>query len=508
MVVGVGGGGGNAVNHMYRQGLTDVSFMVCNTDAQALSKSPVANKIQMGEGLGAGSNPDKARLDAQRSIDEIKEVFVVNNTQMVFVTAGMGGGTGTGAAPVIAAAAKEMGILTVAIVTIPFESEGRPRVEQAIAGIAELSKHVDSLIVINNAHIVEIYGDLPFRQAFAKADDILAIAARSISEIIIHPHVVNVDFADVTRVMKDSGVAIMGSAVASGEGRAIKALNDAMSSPLLHHRSIAGAVQALVNISSCEGEGEITMSEAGMITSYIQEKSDNNNNTNLIWGIGFDDTLQPGEIRATVVATGFDIEGLPSLKEYYQRTLGGADEQQKSSEAGDVDPSHYVPVRKYRPEREVIDFDGDQKDGALAASQREQDSDTSEFEVVDIIKPSRPSREVHSREVLAPVAAATAPSVAVASEAAEASLGEDASSETSPEGESVEQELLTANRSIGELSPDELENIPAWKRREMEILSLRDARRVPSRREREVLDYDDEPSQSESGYHTIDLFDE
>ena len=299
MVTGVGGGGSNAVNHMFELEIADVSFMVCNTDPQALRNSPVPVKVRLGQnGLGAGNNPEKGRQAALESLDEIIEIYKREGTKMVFITAGMGGGTGTGAAPVIARAAKELGILTVAIVTLPFKTEGPKRMRQ---GIEELRGCVDSLLLINNENIQEIFGKLTLTEAFGKADDILATAARGIAEVITRENTVNVDFADVQTVMSDSGVALMGSGRASGEDRAMKVANMALESPLLNHNDIAGAKNILINITS--GDEEITLEETYMITEYIQERA--GNNADIIWGAGKDDALGQ-DIEVTIIATGFD----------------------------------------------------------------------------------------------------------------------------------------------------------------------------------------------------------
>lgn len=305
MVTGVGGGGSNAVNHMYDLGIADVSFMVCNTDRQALYRSPVPIKVRLGEklteGLGAGNNPERGREAALESLDEIVEVFKREGTKMVFITAGMGGGTGTGAAPVIAKAAKEMDILTVAIVTLPFRTEGPKRMKHAQEGIEELRQYVDSLLLINNENIQEIYGKLTLSEAFGKADDILATAAKSIAEVITRESTVNVDFADVKTVMKDSGIALMGSGRASGENRAMEVANAALSSPLLNHNDITGARNILINITS--GEEEITLEETYQITEYIQNCA--GNAADIIWGAGTDETLG-ADIEVTIIATGFE----------------------------------------------------------------------------------------------------------------------------------------------------------------------------------------------------------
>lgn len=302
-VIGVGGGGSNAVNYMYNLGINNVDFVICNTDIQALAKSPVPIKVQLGqtltEGLGAGSKPEIGRQAAIESIDQITEVLS-NNTKMVFVTAGMGGGTGTGAAPIIAKTAKEMGILTVAIVTLPFEFEGRKRFNQAIEGIREIKDYVDSLLIINNQKLREIYGDLQYSMAFSKADDVLATAAKGIAEIITLPGHVNVDFADVKAVMTDSGVSIMGSGAAEGEDRALSAIKQALDSPLLNNSDIRGAKDILLNITC--GEPEVTMDEISQITEFLQAAA--GNNSDIIFGVGKNPAV--GEkVIVTIIATGF-----------------------------------------------------------------------------------------------------------------------------------------------------------------------------------------------------------
>jgi cell division protein FtsZ len=315
-VIGVGGGGSNAVNHMYKQGITDVDFIVCNTDQQALINSPVPIKIHLGqtltEGLGAGNKPDKGREAAIENLEDVQKVLGYN-TKMVFITAGMGGGTGTGAAPVIAKAAKDMGILTVGIVTIPFRFEGKRRIDQAINGVREISKHVDSLLVINNERLREIYGDLGISQAFSKADNVLTVAARGIAEIITKKGHVNVDFADVQTVMHNSGVAIMGSAAAEGEDRAKKAIEEALNSPLLNNNDITGAKNILLNISS--GEEDLTTDELFEITQFAQEAA--GNTADLIWGYNQDIGLGK-KISVTIIATGFKTDIIPEL--YVQET--------------------------------------------------------------------------------------------------------------------------------------------------------------------------------------------
>jgi cell division protein FtsZ len=310
-VVGVGGGGNNAVNYMSRQGIKDVNFIVCNTDAQALENSPVAVKIQLGasltEGRGAGNKPEIGRQAALENIDDV--IAVLNkNTKMVFITAGMGGGTGTGAAPVIAKAAKDMGLLTVAIVTLPFPFEGNQRFQQAIEGINELKENVDSLLIINNAKLREMYGNLKISQAFSMADNVLAMAAKGIAEIITVHGYINVDFADVQTVMSNSGVSIMGSGIADGPERAIKAIQQALTSPLLNNNDITGAKNILLNITS--GVEEISMDEVGIITDYVTQSV--SKDALIIWGTGIDANLGD-KVNVTIIATGFKANNIPEL---------------------------------------------------------------------------------------------------------------------------------------------------------------------------------------------------
>lgn len=302
-VIGVGGGGGNAVNHMYRQGITGVDFIICNTDAQALESSPIPNKVQLGssltEGMGAGSIPEVGKNSAIENIDDVK-AMLGSTTKMLFITAGMGGGTGTGASPIIAQAAKELDILTVAIITTPFSFEGKRRKMQADDGLDELKKYVDSYLVISNDRLREIFGNLTLGSAFAQADDILTTAAKGIAEIITVPGYINVDFKDVRTVMKDSGVSIMGSYAAEGENRALSAVEGALASPLLKDNEIEGARYILLNISS--GLREVTMDEVAIITDFIQDKA--GLSADLIWGNCIDETL--GEkLSVTIIATGF-----------------------------------------------------------------------------------------------------------------------------------------------------------------------------------------------------------
>jgi cell division protein FtsZ len=305
-VIGVGGGGSNAINHMFKQGIKGVDFIVCNTDSQALQNSPVPNKIQLGvsltEGLGAGANPEVGQQSAIESIGDI-EKMLDTNTKMVFITAGMGGGTGTGAAPVIAQLAKERGILTVGIVTKPFQFEGKVRYEQALLGVEKLRKQVDSLIVINNNKLREVYGNLGFKAGFSKADEVLATASRGIAEVITHHYTQNIDLKDAKTVLENSGRAIMGSATASGDNRAKEAIISALDSPLLDDNKISGAKNVLLLIVS--GTNEITIDEIGEINDHIQSEA--GHGANIIMGVGEDESL--GEsVAVTIIATGFNEE--------------------------------------------------------------------------------------------------------------------------------------------------------------------------------------------------------
>ena len=305
-VIGVGGGGSNAINHMFQAGINGVDFVICNTDSQALDNSPVPNKIQLGvsltEGLGAGANPEVGEQAAMESMEEIKSMLD-STTKMIFITAGMGGGTGTGAAPVIAKFAKEMDVLTVGIVTMPFQFEGKMRVEQAQRGIEKLRKNVDSLIVINNNKLREVYGNLGFKAGFSKADEVLATAARGIAEVITHHYTQNIDLRDAKTVLSNSGTAIMGSAISSGSARANEAIMKALDSPLLNDNKIQGAKNVLLLIVS--GAQEITIDEIGEINDHIQIEA--GYGANIIMGVGEDESL--GEaIAVTVIATGFNIE--------------------------------------------------------------------------------------------------------------------------------------------------------------------------------------------------------
>ncbi len=344
-VFGVGGGGSNALNHMYDQGINGVDFVVCNTDVQALNSSPVPVKIILGNRtLGAGSKPEVGRLAAAESIDKIKE-SLNDDTQMVFITAGMGGGTGTGAAPIIAEAARESGILTVGIVTLPFMWEGRRRRQQAEAGISELKKHVDSLIVICNDKLREVYGDLSVPEAFAKADNVLTSAAKGIAEIITVTGYVNVDFEDVNTVMQDSGKAIMGSAMADGENRAALAIEEAMNSPLLNDNDIKGAQNILLYIMT--GNVDLKMDEITEITDYVHQESGGDHEADIIWGNGKDEALGD-KINITIIATGFDTKKkkhtLPETKVI--GAVGNVEKKSKKPEPPKTEKKEDEPTKK------------------------------------------------------------------------------------------------------------------------------------------------------------------
>mgnify|MGYP001284731682 CR=1 FL=1 len=306
-VIGLGGGGGNAVNYMYESGIKGVDFVICNTDLQALDISPVPNKIQIGveltSGLGAGANPEVGERAAEESKDIINKLLD-SNTKMLFITAGMGGGTGTGAAPVVARLAKEKGILTVGVVTVPFVSEGGNRMEYAKTGLKKLRDNVDTLLVINNQKLIEIYGDLRITEAFSKANEVLTIATKGIAEVISQPLMVNIDLMDAKRVLENSGTALMGQFEASGEHRAIKAVEGALDSPLLNESDIHGAHQVLLKIICGTGENEITITELSNIKTYIQKACGSGSNVNIIEGIGTDESMGD-KVNVTVIATGF-----------------------------------------------------------------------------------------------------------------------------------------------------------------------------------------------------------
>ena len=334
-VIGVGGGGGNAVNHMYREGIHDVSFVLCNTDNQALNDSPVPVHLQLGkEGLGAGNKPEKARQATEESIDDIKNMLD-DGTRMTFITAGMGGGTGTGAAPVIARVSKEMGILTVGIVTIPFRFEGDRKIDQALDGVEEMSKHVDALLVINNERLREIYPNLTVLDAFGKADDTLSVAAKSIAEIITVHGLINLDFNDVKTVLKDGGVAIMSTGYGEGEGRVKKAIDDALNSPLLNDNDVFNSKKILLSISFCgqkDGKDSLMMEEMNDVNDFMAKFGD----FEIKWGLATDPELGK-KVKVTILATGFGIENIDIMHGHARRHTQEeakriAEEQEKEAE--------------------------------------------------------------------------------------------------------------------------------------------------------------------------------
>nr|WP_319571684.1 cell division protein FtsZ [uncultured Draconibacterium sp.] len=387
-VIGVGGGGGNAVNHMFKHGIRDVDFVICNTDAQAMEASAIRTRVQLGasltEGRGAGNKPEVGRQAAIENIEDVKKTLS-ENTKMVFVTAGMGGGTGTGAAPVIAQCCKEQGYLTVAIVTIPFRNEGKRRIKQAYEGIKELATYVDSLLVINNERIREMFGDFGISEAFSKADNVLSTAAKGIAEIITVPGYINVDFADVETVMRKSGMAVMGTGVSDEEDRAEDAVRKALNSPLLNDNEIRGARNILVNINS--GNKEVTMDEVGRITDYVQNMA--GFDADLIWGNGTDESL--GEkLSVTVIATGFPTSIISELSEQSQRKVVS---HTLEKETVSVTKDEHLSEQKNEDKRSQSTFefnvennsknDDDEFESLYPITSRERDSTEKEIDVND-----------------------------------------------------------------------------------------------------------------------------
>ena len=330
-VIGVGGGGGNAVNHMYRDGIHDVTFVLCNTDNQALNDSPVPVHLQLGkEGLGAGNKPERARQAAEETLDDIKNMLS-DGTKMAFITAGMGGGTGTGAAPVIARVSKELGILTVGIVTIPFRFEGPKKIDQALDGVEEMAKHVDALLVINNERLREIYPDLAVLDAFAKADDTLSIAATSIAEIITVHGLINLDFNDVKTVLKDGGVAIMSTGYGKGEGRVKKAIDDALNSPLLNDNDVFNSKKILLSITFSSTNTEspgLTMDEMNDVNDFMSKFGED---FELKWGLALDPDLD-NTVKVTILATGFGIEDVDGMSGHAKKRTQEEDKRRREEE--------------------------------------------------------------------------------------------------------------------------------------------------------------------------------
>lgn len=346
-VIGVGGGGGNAVNHMYREGIHDVTFVVCNTDNQALDESPVPIKLQLGrEGLGAGNRPERARDAANESLEDVKNMLN-DGCKMTFITAGMGGGTGTGAAPIIAKTAKDMGILTVGIVTIPFLFEGNKKIDQALDGVEEMSKHVDALLVINNERLRDVYSDLSVMNAFGKADDTLSVAAKSIAEIITIRGKINLDFNDVKTVLKDGGVAIMSTGYGYGEGRVTQAITDALHSPLLNNNDIFNSKKVLFNISY-SSNSDLMMEEMNEVHEFMSRFG---KDVETKWGLYIDDNLED-KVKFTILATGFGIKDVPgmnnklSAEEQKRQEELEEEEQKKAERRDDFYPGSYKNNRK------------------------------------------------------------------------------------------------------------------------------------------------------------------
>lgn len=343
-VIGVGGGGGNAVNHMYREGIHDVSFVLCNTDMQALNDSPVPMKLQLGkEGLGAGNKPEKARQAAEESINDIKSMLS-DGTKMTFITAGMGGGTGTGAAPVIARVSKELDILTVGIVTIPFRFEGKKKINQALDGVDEMAKHVDALLVINNERLRKIYPGLTVLDAFGKADDTLSVAAKSIAEIITNHGLINLDFNDVKTVLKDGGVAIMSTGYGEGDGRVKLAIQDALNSPLLNDNDIFNSKKILLSINFSNGSGKENQAAGGLMMEEMNEVNDFmeqfGSDFEIKWGIGLDPDLG-NKVKVTLLATGFGIRDVDGMDTHIKKVVKETDDKARDEE---------IRIVKYYPD--------------------------------------------------------------------------------------------------------------------------------------------------------------
>lgn len=501
-VIGVGGGGSNAVNHMYEQGIQGVDFMVCNTDQQALDASPVEHKVQLGisltEGMGAGSIPERGRNAAIETIEEIREVLS-SNTKMVFITAGMGGGTGTGAAPVIAEVAREMEILTVGIVTMPFFFEGRKRRQQAEQGINEIRDHVDTLLVINNDKLREMYGNLKMREAFAQADNVLTTAAKGIAEIITRTGHVNVDFEDVRTVMNSSGAAIMGSAIADGDNRAIKAVENALASPLLNDNDIKGARYVLLNMEF--GSEEITMDEISDITDYIQEEA--GSTADIIWGYGEDSSLDEG-LRVTIIATGFESQPVDQQHAHQAAKPSGKvvktleddvntnltkpiQHQQKPTSFKAEAPKNEEPYLKQEEEeapqqpqqsqsQSVIEFDLRPKRPAVEEQHNKMEEQEDQFE--PYLKPKE--TQIETSHKVTPEPAQTSAPAPVAQSQPEMRQQESNKQQQEEDNFSMEEQRRRAQERMKKLNDlsnrlrtpsgiNDLENEPAYKRRQIQL---------------------------------------
>ena len=373
-VIGVGGGGGNAVTHMYKEGIHDVTFVLCNTDNQALMRSDIPVKLSLGreitQGLGAGNKPERAKMAAEESKEDIRKMLS-DGTKMVFITAGMGGGTGTGAAPVIARISKDMGILTVGIVTIPFRFEGKRKIDQALDGVEEIAKNVDALLVINNEKLRKIYSDLTVMNGFAKADDTLTVAAKSIAEIITLPGIINLDFADVNTTMKDGGVALMSNGYGQGERRVLDAIEDALNSPLLSNNDVRNAKKILFNIYFSE-DSELRMEEMNYVDKFMSEF---NRDIEVIWGTAIDNTLGD-KVKITILATGFTIDNIPQIADKHH-----AEAVQMTEEELRLEEERLAKEQKERERRKQ--YYGDESERGyeytsqpVVLSQDELDNDT------------------------------------------------------------------------------------------------------------------------------------
>ncbi len=462
-VIGVGGGGSNAVNHMYHQGIKGVDFLVCNTDAQALQASPVPNKIQLGEReLGAGSKPTVGKEAALDSIEQIKEILQ-HNTKMLFITAGMGGGTGTGAAPVIAAVARELGILTVGIVTVPFNFEGRKRKLQAAQGIEEMKQYVDTLLVICNDKLRELHGNLKLSEAFSEADSILMVAAKGIAEIITVVGYINVDFEDVKTVMQNSGRAIMGSAIAEGEDRALKAIQQALSSPLLDDNDIEGAADILLYIAS--GDEEISMDEVALITDYIQEEA--GLKAEIIWGTGVDEALGT-HISITLIATGFTNEektGLAQESEKHTKVNLYGDVKQNANmpKSNVLDVSPVSTGKAETRTEEVADVSG-----PYLKSEVKEKSEPQNVNLLEITEPVLVKSET-KREEIKPVQETIFSNEPNRIEIPEPGLGGELERKIEETQETRKKKLrgFSVFKSNDDLKF--MEDVPAYKRRQVEL---------------------------------------
>ena len=405
-VIGVGGGGGNAVNHMYREGIHDVTFVLCNTDAQALNDSPVPVHLQLGdEGLGAGNRPERARQAAEDTSEDIKNMLN-DGTKMAFITAGMGGGTGTGAAPVIARISKELGILTVGIVTIPFRFEGAKKIDQALDGVEEMAKHVDALLVINNERLREIYPELSLLNGFRKADDTLSVAAKSIAEIITVHGIMNLDFNDVKTVLKDGGVAIMSTGYGEGEGRVKQAIEDALNSPLLNDNDVYKSKKILLSINFNSDDKDnpgLTMEEMGDVTEFMNHFSAD---FELKWGLAIDPELDK-KVKVTILATGFGIEDVDGMgshikKQTQEDAVRLAEEEEKAAERRDRRERFYKDNNnsQYKHRPHIYRFTADELDNedVILAIENTPTYKRTKQMIKDIKRISTPEQEIEENE--------------------------------------------------------------------------------------------------------------